>query len=380
MGKSMENGDSAGKPVFQPEEPNNCLTPPVEQGSPKKPTSPYNSVGFSRFTNNSGHFSKSAQFKEIRNLKPPAETSGVSLPNSDSESDHKGSFFSPKEVAKALGVSESSVKRWCDAGKIANIKTAGGHRRILLGNVVEFVRRKKKKLVAPQHIGLYVTNLPTEISELQQLLVQRAAAGDEPFCRSLVLQLYINFWSLEKIFDQVILPALDPYGQGGIDDLPLKENSYDSYCAATATLKVVLENLRPLLPNPVNRNLTAIGAFLGDEVSEIMTLGIEMVLREMGWGLPNQVVPSSPEGLVLAAISHNPVLFYTCLSPCPEGEVEAAKVTDTMNRIARELTAGVPVLITKDALPSSISDGLESVSTSCSLTNFASIIKKLFVI
>ena len=39
-------------------------------------------------------------------------------------------YLSPKTLADALGTSESSVRRWCDAGKMAAIRTAGGHRRI----------------------------------------------------------------------------------------------------------------------------------------------------------------------------------------------------------------------------------------------------------
>lgn len=40
------------------------------------------------------------------------------------------SHFSPKQAAQALGVSESSVKRWCDLGAVPVLRTAGGHRRI----------------------------------------------------------------------------------------------------------------------------------------------------------------------------------------------------------------------------------------------------------
>ena len=35
-------------------------------------------------------------------------------------------LVSPKQVAHAMGVSESSLKRWCDQGLIPTVRTAAG--------------------------------------------------------------------------------------------------------------------------------------------------------------------------------------------------------------------------------------------------------------
>ena len=67
---------------------------------------------------------------------------------------HMEPKFSPKQVAQALGVSESSLKRWCDQGRIAVQHTPGGHRRISLESILEFVRSTTNQLLAPELLGL----------------------------------------------------------------------------------------------------------------------------------------------------------------------------------------------------------------------------------
>ena len=39
-------------------------------------------------------------------------------------------WLSVTEAARAAGVSPDTVRRWCDAGRLTSLRTAGGHRRI----------------------------------------------------------------------------------------------------------------------------------------------------------------------------------------------------------------------------------------------------------
>lgn len=45
------------------------------------------------------------------------------------------------EVGDLLQVNPSSVKKWVDSGRIAAFRTPGGHRRIRVGDLVEFLHR-----------------------------------------------------------------------------------------------------------------------------------------------------------------------------------------------------------------------------------------------
>ena len=62
--------------------------------------------------------------------------------------------FSPKQIAEAMSVSESSVKRWCDQDLIETVRTVGGHRRVTLQGLHRFLEKSGRQLAAPDILGL----------------------------------------------------------------------------------------------------------------------------------------------------------------------------------------------------------------------------------
>src|SRR4051812_21827012 len=63
-------------------------------------------------------------------------------------------YLSPRELAGALGMSESSLKRWIDAGRIRATRTEGGHRRIALADALAFVRETGTPVVHPELLAM----------------------------------------------------------------------------------------------------------------------------------------------------------------------------------------------------------------------------------
>ena len=123
-------------------------------------------------------------------------------------------LVSPKQVARAIGVSESSLKRWCDQGLIKTVRTAGGHRKMAIAEVLRYVREQDHKLVSPEILGLppVSEHASTGLTHGGPRLVDALLVGDELLARQIVFDLYLAKHSLSVIFDEVIAAAFREIG------------------------------------------------------------------------------------------------------------------------------------------------------------------------
>ena len=228
-------------------------------------------------------------------------------------------LFSPKAVAKAIGVSESSLKRWCDAGKITAMKTAGGHRRLRQSQVVAFLReRKKYELLDPESIGLpdlagiSVSDLSDAAVQYQQALV----AEDEPKCHRLLTYLYVNGWAMEEIVDQVICPAFKQIGMqwqhGGLE--VYQERRACEICFEG------LGRIKSILNPPEPNALTAIGGTVEHDHYMLCTKSMEVTLVSHGWNATSLGTHLPYSTLLQAALTKRPDLMWLSVSYLKEEE------------------------------------------------------------
>ncbi len=123
-------------------------------------------------------------------------------------------LITPKQVGRALGVSESSVKRWCDKGEIETHYTAGGHRRIAVSTVLALVREGKFALVAPDALGLPATSGQSSrvVERAREGLTGALLEGNESRCRQLILDLFMAGQRPSVICDEVVAAAFADIG------------------------------------------------------------------------------------------------------------------------------------------------------------------------
>ena len=188
--------------------------------------------------------------------------------------------LSTKKAALALGVSEASIKRWCDRGTLAAHKTAGGHRRITRRTLIAFVRRTKHLVVRPDILGLPGASGALELvpEEARSLLLPALLAGDAERFRALVIDLFMSGSPLCEIFDKALRPVFNQIGcqweEGDVEIV--QERRCCEMCLD------VLHELRTMLPSP-SLSYRAMGGTLSGDWYALPRTMTTLVLREKGW-------------------------------------------------------------------------------------------------
>lgn len=231
-------------------------------------------------------------------------------------------LLSPKELAAAIGVSESSIKRWVDEGKIEAHRTAGGHRRIALADAVSFLRESSQKLVAPEVLGLPASlpprgrageAWPAEAGERLFGLLEKGSAAA---ARGLLLQLYIEGYSPAEIFDGPLRLALGRLGHLWNES---PRGIFVEHRAIQICLHAV-QQLRALMPENENGPV-AMGGTPAPDTSQMPSLATAIVLAEEGFHAVN-LGPDLPlEVLGAAVVEQKPSLVWLSVN---HGHDEAA--------------------------------------------------------
>ncbi|HRE92449.1 MAG TPA: helix-turn-helix domain-containing protein, partial [Myxococcota bacterium] len=157
--------------------------------------------------------------------------------------------ISPKDFADAIGVSESSVKRWVDQGTLVATRTAGGHRRIPREEAMRWLRENRAQLVRPDRLGLPESTSSvvrgSSVTVAAERFHQDLVEGRSSEARGVVAGLFLAGHSVALIADEVIRPALAKIGtlwEHG------EEGIYVEHRATDICVHVVKE-LRGLLPD-----------------------------------------------------------------------------------------------------------------------------------
>ncbi|MEC8555819.1 MAG: helix-turn-helix domain-containing protein [Planctomycetota bacterium] len=240
-----------------------------------------------------------------------------------------------RQVAEALSVSESSVKRWCDSGDIPTERTVGGHRRIPLDTFLEFLERTNRRVVSSllprraQHVDDTVptSRLQTDLTveRFQTLLVE----GDENSARKLLTSVYAENESFAWLADAYIAKSMHLMGNlWDCGDLEV----YQERRGCEICSRLIYE-LGRLVPAPArNAPLALGGAPEGDNYS-LPSQVVQLVFRESGWRAMNLGNNLPLKTLSAAANEHKPRMVWLSVSHLNDTETfisEFAQLSDAL--------------------------------------------------
>ncbi len=220
--------------------------------------------------------------------------------------------LSPAQAASALGVSESSLKRWCDQGLIPIVRTVGGHRKLPVTAVLAFARERGKDLAEPELLGLpkssgrSIATLDRAVEALTSVLQN----SELDQARSIVFELYRAGHGIAPICDQVIAVVFQRLGIAWeCGELEI----YRERRACEIVFRVLNELSLAIPPVPRGAPL-ALGATLPSDHYQIPSMMVESVLREQGWQAITLGCNLPAATLIAALREQRPRLFWLSAS------------------------------------------------------------------
>jgi len=226
-------------------------------------------------------------------------------------------LLSPREVADAIGVSESSLKRWADAGRIKVTKTEGGHRRITLAETIRFIRDQRMPVVRPDLLGFAIAPASEE-----DALFQHLAGGDGRAASAWILGRYLAGSTVASLCDGPVRAAMTRVGelwhrdQAGVF---LEHRATDLCIQALAQLRGLFE---PPVDGPV-----AIGAAPAGDPYLLPSWMAATVVAETGMRAVN-LGPDTPLSALRAAFAHHRPVLVWISATAPAGSTHVAELAD----------------------------------------------------
>ena len=223
--------------------------------------------------------------RQSRSRKP---LRGASCPLSDLKPDRANvgqpspsEHLTTKQAARALGVSEASVKRWCDKGILDSARTPGGHRRLSFSSLVEYLRRSEQQLADPEILGL-----PRSRQELtasgkvsQDQFRDWFVEGEVELPRAAIVAAYLAGRTVVDILEEFLVPSIQELGElWECGDVAV----YQERRACEIAFRL-LQDLDRLLPAPAADAPLAIGGTLSGDPYVLPSALVALALREGGW-------------------------------------------------------------------------------------------------
>lgn len=226
-------------------------------------------------------------------------------------------LLSPRELAAAIGASESSLKRWIDSGRLTATRTAGGHRRVTAAEAIRFIRESGSALVRPECIGLpelgAVAGRARGAGNDTESLFEMLRDGRSAEARGLMVALYLAGLAVSEVFDGPVRESMRRLGELWIHS---EAGVFVEHRATDICLQGV-NQLRAMF-EPAEGAPTAVGGAAPGEQHMLASLMAATTLAAAGYRAVNLGADSPLAALLSAAETHRPRLVWLSATTPPE--------------------------------------------------------------
>jgi excisionase family DNA binding protein len=237
--------------------------------------------------------------------------------------------YSTKELAKMWDVSESTIKRWADAGMLKCRKTIGGHRKFELEDIVEFqnqcdLTKKEASQTAECNSELKRLLDDADFQGLSNCYKQAALAGQSVLISSLLNQWNEHGLSLATIGEEIIKPAMREVGEMWRTG---KIRVLDEHLATLSTIEALTDLHRDVAKNAGSNRIAIVGCSEG-ELHQLASILVRDLLETEGWK-------------VVYLGSHTPLFSFTEAINRFKPQVVCISITmmDNLERAVRDYEA-----------------------------------------
>ena len=241
--------------------------------------------------------------------------------------------LSPRQFAEAIGVSESSVRRWADSGRIQMTKTGGGHRKIPRSEAIRFIRESDATVVRPDLLEIdqpgHRRGRAQAHAGQQKELLDALEKGKADVVSGLLITMYVNGVSAAEICDGPLRYAMQCIGAKWPDD----PRSIFVEHRATNICVEALNHLRTHFRQPRANDPVALGGAPAGDPFLLPSLMANTVLTDVGFRTVN-LGPNTPvDVLGQSALELEAKLVWIALT----SSLPKAPVQDGLAKLVEEL-------------------------------------------
>ncbi len=223
--------------------------------------------------------------------------------------------YSTRELAQMWNLSESTIKRWADAGQLHCQRTPGGHRRFQVQDIRDFQTKHRFEgtgllTFAPwEDPDIEVSVNQKKLDKVRDSILYLATQNQSVRIKDLLERLYIRGMTLFELYDDVLVPLAETAqeavqtgklvkGQERLVGINLEEAMYNFFPRVIRRRPNGKTGLCGAPENMCAQSVNAIARTLEVEGWECLKLGENVPLDTMA-----QMVEQEPVNLVCVASS-----------------------------------------------------------------------------